>query len=304
MAKTVAVLLGGRSPEREVSFVSGRACAAALARKGHAVNEVDPQDPDWIAQLTALAPDVVFNGLHGSWGEDGRVQGVLEYLGLPYTHSGVLASALAMDKDKTKAVLAAAGVDVPAGRIVTVEEAAGAHVMDPPYVIKPNAEGSSIGIHIVRPGADRPPKALRDPRWDLGDTVLVEAFIPGRELTTSVMGDRALGVTEIETDLAFYDYEAKYAAGGSRHTVPADVPAAVAQTCLDVALLAHRMIGCRGVTRSDYRYDPETGRVVFLEINTQPGMTPTSLVPEQAAHQGMAFDDLVEWMTEDACCPR
>jgi D-alanine-D-alanine ligase len=302
MAKRVAVLLGGLSPEREISLVSGRACAAALARKGCEVHEVDPQDADWISQLQSLSPDAVFNGLHGSWGEDGRVQGVIEYLKLPYTHSGVLASSLAMDKDKTKVVLAAAGIDVPQGRIVSLEEAAAGHVMDPPYVIKPNAEGSSVGVFIVRKGENRPPDALRDPRAGLGDEVLVEEFIPGRELTTSVMGDRALCVTEIETDLAFYDYEAKYAPGGSRHTVPAKVSEEVAARCLETALRAHEILGCRGLTRTDYRYDPD--RLVFLELNTQPGMTPTSLSPEQAAYVGIPFDDLVIWMVEDASWPR
>jgi D-alanine-D-alanine ligase len=304
MSKRIAVLLGGRSPEREVSLVSGRACAAALARRGYETTEIDPQDPDWIAQLRALAPEAVFNALHGSWGEDGRVQGVLEYLGLPYTHSGVLASALAMDKDKTKAVLAAAGVDVPKGRLASIAEAARGHVLEPPYVIKPNAEGSSVGVYIVRKGDNRPPEALRDPKWSLGDTVLVEEYIPGRELTTAVLGDTPLAVTEIETDLAFYDYEAKYAKGGSRHTVPAKISPALSRKCLDVALRAHQLLGCRGVTRTDYRYDPATDRLVFLEINTQPGMTPTSLAPEQAAHVGMSFDELVAWMIKDASCPR
>ncbi len=304
MSQRIAVLLGGLSPEREVSLVSGRACAAALARLGHEVHEVDPQDPDWIAALKALAPDAVLNALHGSWGEDGRVQGVLEYLRLPYTHSGVLASALAMDKDKTKAVLAAAGIDVPKGVIAPLAEAARGHIFEPPYVIKPNAEGSSVGVHIVRRGDNRPPEALRDARWSLGESVLVEEYIPGRELTTAVLGDRPLAVTEIETDLAFYDYEAKYAAGGSRHTVPARVSDDVAGKCLDIALRAHQLLGCRGVTRTDYRYDPATDRLVFLEINTQPGMTPTSLAPEQAAHVGMAFDALVAWMIADASCPR
>jgi len=304
MTKRVAVLLGGLSPEREISLVSGRACSAALVRKGYEAIAVDPQDPGWIAQLQEIAPDAVFNALHGAWGEDGCAQGVLEYLKLPYTHSGVLASALAMDKDKTKVVLAAAGIDAPRGRIVALEEAARGHVMEPPYVVKPNAQGSSVGVFIVRAGENRPPAELTDPKWDLGDEVLVEEFVPGRELTTAVLGDRALAVTEIETDLAFYDYEAKYSAGGSRHTTPAKVSEDVAARCLADALTAHRVVGCKGLTRSDFRYDPSTGRLAFLEINTQPGFTPTSLAPEQAAHIGMGFDDLVEWVVQDASWPR
>lgn len=304
MTKRVAVLLGGLSPEREISLVSGRACSAALVRKGYEAIEVDPQDPGWIAQLQEIAPDAVFNALHGAWGEDGCAQGVLEYLKLPYTHSGVLASALAMDKDKTKVVLAAAGIDAPQGRIVALEEAARGHVMEPPYVVKPNAQGSSVGVFIVRAGENRPPTELTDPKWDLGDEVLVEEFVPGRELTTAVLGDRALAVTEIETDLAFYDYEAKYSSGGSRHTTPAKVSEDVAARCLADALTAHRVVGCKGLTRSDFRYDPSTGRLAFLEINTQPGFTPTSLAPEQAAHVGMGFDDLVEWVVQDASWPR
>lgn len=304
MTQRIAVLLGGLSPEREVSLVSGKACGAALQRLGYEVHQIDPQEDGWIARLAALAPDAVFNALHGAWGEDGRIQGVLDYLKLPYTHSGVLASALAMDKNKTKAVLVAAGIDMPKGRIVTLAEAARGHVMEPPYVIKPNAQGSSVGVFIVRKGENRPPSQLTDPKWDLGDEVLVEEFIPGRELTTAVLGDKALAVTEIETDLAFYDYEAKYAPGGSRHTIPAKVSKGVEQRCLDAALRAHQLLGCRGLTRSDFRYDPATDRLALLEINTQPGMTPTSLSPEQAAYRGMSFDDLVRWLIEDASWPR
>jgi D-alanine-D-alanine ligase len=229
---------------------------------------------------------------------------VLDYLKLPYTHSGVLASALAMDKDKTKAVLMAAGIDMPKGKLVSLAEAAQGHVMDPPYVVKPNAQGSSVGVFIVRQGDNRPPAQLTDPKHHLGDEVLVEEFIPGRELTTAVLGDRALAVTEIETELAFYDYEAKYAPGGSRHTVPAKIPKTLEARCLEMALEAHKLLGCRGVTRSDFRYDPATDRLVLLEVNTQPGMTPTSLAPEQAAHVGMSFDALVSWMIRDASWPR
>lgn len=304
MPRKVAVLLGGMSPERAVSLVSGKACAEACARLRHAVSLIDPQEDDWIERLRSERPDVVLNALHGEWGEDGRVQGVLEYLELPYTHSGVLASALAMDKDKAKAVLARAGLDAPEGRIVARAEAAGGHVMKPPYVIKPNAQGSSVGVYIVREGDNRPPEALTDPQWSLGEEVLVEEFIAGRELTVTVLGDRALAVTEILTRATFYDYDAKYAAGGSEHELPAKINEVLTQRCLDEALVAHRALGCRGLSRTDFRYDPSKDRLVILEINTQPGMTPTSLAPEQAAHVGIGFDDLVSWMVEDASCPR
>lgn len=304
MTSHVAVLLGGISPERPVSLVSGAEAAKALRAAGYQVTEIDPQDEDWIARLAALKPDVVLNALHGAWGEDGRVQGVLDWLKLPYTHSNLAASALAMDKDKTKAVLATVGIDAPKGRIVPLAEAARGLVMEPPYVIKPNAQGSSVGVFIVRAGDNRPPEALTDPKWDLGEEVLVEEFVAGRELTTAVMGDRALAVTEIETDAVFYDYDAKYAAGGSRHTVPAEVSDAVRGACLAIALKTHQVIGCRGLTRTDFRYDPATGRLAVLEINTQPGMTPTSLAPEQAAYCGISFTDLMVWMVEDASWPR
>ncbi|MGD2132682.1 MAG: D-alanine--D-alanine ligase [Maricaulaceae bacterium] len=304
MSKRIAVLLGGLSAEREVSLASGAGCAAALTRKGYEVIEVDPQDPNWIPALAGLAPDAVFNALHGKWGEDGCVQGVLEYLQLPYTHSGVAASALAMDKTKTKIVLGASGIDAPRGRLIPVEEVAQGLVMDPPYVIKPNAEGSSVGVFFVRPGDNRPPESFVQTLGAEGGTVLVEEFISGRELTTTVLGDRTLGVTEIETEREFYDYEAKYAPGGSRHTVPADIPDELAARCEDIALKAHEIVGCRGLTRSDFRYDPATDRLAFIEINTQPGMTPTSLAPEQAEHAGMSFGDLVDWMVKDASCPR
>lgn len=303
MPKRVAVLLGGMSPERPVSLVSGKACADALRRKGFDVVEIDA-DRALAAKLVRANPDVVLNALHGEWGEDGRVQGVLDLYGKPYTHSGVLASALAMDKDKTKAVLKLAGLDVPEGLVATREQAAGGHLMDPPYVVKPNGQGSSVGVFIVRQGDNRPPEQLSDPQWDLGDELVVEEFIPGRELTVAVLGDRALAVTEITTNAVFYDYDAKYTAGGSQHACPADIPESLAERCLAEALTAHQVLGCRGLTRTDFRFDPGKDRLAILEVNTQPGMTPTSLAPEQAAHVGIVFDDLVEWMVEDASCPR
>jgi len=300
----VAVLLGGLSPERPVSLVSGAACADAAERLGHTVARIDPQEPDWIAALAAFAPDIVFNGLHGEWGEDGRVQGVLEYLRLAYTHSGVLASALAMDKAKAKAVLANAGLPLAQGRLMNRFEAAKAHPMPAPYVVKPNAQGSSVGVFIVRAGANRPPEQLLDPDWKFGDDVLVEEFVDGKELTVAVMAGRALTVTEILPSSDWYDFDAKYSEGGSRHELPAAIPVRVAEAAMRAAERAHEALGCRGVTRSDFRYDPATDHLVLLEVNTQPGMTPTSLVPEQAAHAGMAFDALVAWILEDASWPR
>lgn len=304
MAKKIAVLMGGLSAEREVSLSSAKKVVAALKAKGHEVVEIDPAQEHWPEQIKRAAPDLAFNALHGEWGEDGRIQGVLEYLRLPYTHSGVLASALAMDKQRAKGVLEAAGVRCPEGLIANRFEAAKTHLMDPPYVAKPNAQGSSVGVVIVREGANRPPEILRSEDWPYGDEVLIEKFIPGRELTTAVMGDRALAVTEIVPKTAFYDFEAKYGEGGSVHQVPADIPKDIEDYCLKAAKDAHDLIGCRGLTRSDFRYDPETGKVWLLEINTQPGMTPTSLAPEQAAYCGISFEDLVEWMAEDASCLR
>ncbi len=303
--RRIAVLKGGWSPEREVSLNSGAACAKALRAKGYDVTEIDV-GRDLASRLIDLKPEAAFNALHGQWGEDGCVQGLLEVMGVPYTHSGVLTSSLAMDKQRTKLVLKSAGVPSPEGRVMSRHEAAGGHAMEPPYVIKPNAQGSSVGVHIIRKGDNRPPTELSSDKWTLGDEVLVEKFIPGRELTVAVMGDRPLCVTEITTDLAFYDYEAKYAPGGSRHVLPAKIPGVIEERCLDLALLAHRALGCRGVTRSDFRYDASasTEQVYFLEINTQPGMTATSLTPEQAAHCGISFPDLCEWIIEDASCLR
>ncbi|MCA6296996.1 MAG: D-alanine--D-alanine ligase, partial [Phenylobacterium sp.] len=250
--------------------------------------------------LSRLSPDVCFNALHGSWGEDGCVQGVLETLGLPYTHSGVLASALAMDKTRAKAVLAAAGVTVPGGGLYDRREAAAGHVLPPPYVIKPNAEGSSVGVFIVGAGANSPPEAIAAEDWALGDQVLIEPYIPGLELAVGVMDGRAMMVTEIVPATGFYDYEAKYAEGGSVHILPARIPEAATERALRMAEAAYAALGCAGVTRSDLRYDDVNDILVLLELNTQPGMTPTSLVPEQAAAVGVAFDQLVLWMTEDA----
>jgi D-alanine-D-alanine ligase len=303
--RRIAVLKGGLSAEREVSLNSGDACAKALRSKGYDVVEIDV-GKDLAARLIEAKPDAAFNALHGQWGEDGCVQGLLEVMGIPYTHSGVLTSSLAMDKQRTKLVLRASGVPSPEGRVMSRHEAAGGHVMEPPYVIKPNAQGSSVGVHIIRKGDNRPPAELGSDKWTLGDEVLVEKFIPGRELTVAVMGDRPLCVTEITTELAFYDYEAKYAPGGSRHVLPAQIPPVIEERCLDLALHAHRALGCRGVSRSDFRYDPTaaTEQVYFLEINTQPGMTATSLTPEQAAHCGISFPELCAWIIEDASCLR
>jgi D-alanine-D-alanine ligase len=299
----VAVLLGGLSSEREVSLVSGAACAGALERLGARVSRIDA-GRDLAERLTAVRPEVVFNALHGAWGEDGCVQGVLETLAIPYTHSGVLASALAMDKAKAKAVLAAAGVKVPGGGLFNRFDVAQGHVMAPPYVVKPNAEGSSVGVFLVFEGANGPPQQVVAPDWALGEEVMVEPYIAGKELAVAVMGDRALAITEIVPRTGFYDYEAKYEEGGSVHVVPAELPEAVAEEAKRLAVLAHNALGCRGVTRSDFRYDGVKDDLVLLEVNTQPGMTPTSLAPEQAAHVGVGFDQLVLWIVEDASCPR
>ncbi|HLZ75153.1 D-alanine--D-alanine ligase [Phenylobacterium sp.] len=295
----VAVLLGGLSSEREVSLVSGRECADALKRLGARVSRVDA-GRDLAQVLTKLKPDVCFNALHGEWGEDGCVQGVLETIGVRYTHSGVLASALAMDKAKAKAVLSAAGVAVPGGGLFNRFEAAADHVMAPPYVVKPNAEGSSVGVFLVFEGANRPPQELIAPSWTFGEEVMIEPYIAGKELSVGVMDGKAMTVTDIIPRTGFYDYEAKYADGGSTHVVPAPIPPHAFEKALKLAEMAHAALGCRGVTRSDLRYDDVNDVLVLLEVNTQPGMTPTSLVPEQAALQGVDFDRLVLWITEDA----
>jgi D-alanine-D-alanine ligase len=304
----VAVLLGGLSPERPVSLSTGAGAVAALKRLGHEVVEIDPQNPGWIAELQDARVDVAFNVLHGAWGEDGRVQGVLEYLQIPYTHSGVLASALAMDKDKAKAIFGLAGIPVAAGKLMDRIEAAKSHPMALPYVVKPNSQGSSIGVFIVREGANRPPEQLLDPDWTYGDEVLVEEFIGGKELTVAVLGEksgpRALGVTEIIPAGEWYDFNAKYAAGGSTHELPAKIPADIAEKLMRYAEQAHAVLGCRGLTRSDFKFDAARNRIILIEVNNQPGMTPTSLAPEQAAHQGMSYDALCQWILEDASCQR
>ncbi len=295
----VAVLLGGLSPEREVSLVSGRECADALERLGAKVSRVDA-GRDIAAVLGRLKPDVCFNALHGVWGEDGCVQGVLETLQIPYSHCGVLASALAMDKAKSKAVMAAAGVPVPGGGLFNRFEAARRHVMPPPYVVKPNAEGSSVGVYLVFEGANSPPQEIVAPSWTFGEEVMIEPYVRGLELAVAVMDGKALTVTEIVPRTGFYDYDAKYEEGGSSHVLPARIPDRVAAECKRFAEMAHAALGCRGVTRSDLRYDDINEVLVLLEVNTQPGMTPTSLAPEQAAHLGIGFDDLVLWIVEDA----
>ncbi len=303
----VAVLMGGLSSEREVSLSSGKGCADALEGQVAKVSRVDA-GRDLAQVLAELKPDVVLNALHGEWGEDGCVQGILETLQIPYTHSGVLASALTMDKDKTKSVLRAAGVVVPGGGLFDRHEVASRHVIPPPYVIKPNAEGSSVGVYLVPEGADGPQAEVGAPDWTYGEEVMVEPYIRGKELCVTVLGEaagpRALTVTDITPVKGFYDYEAKYAPGGSVHKLPADLPPHIFERALRESELAHKALGCRGVSRSDFRYDDVKDDLVLLEVNTQPGMTPTSLVPEQAAYCGMAYKDLVRWMVEDASCPR
>ena len=292
--------MGGPSSEHEVSLSTGRECAAALREAGYETVGI-PADADLCARLSEAAPDVVFNALHGRWGEDGCVQGLLEWIGLPYTHSGVLASALAMDKQRSKAVYRAAGLPVVDSLLAPRDTVRTRHVMPPPYVVKPNNEGSSVGVYLVRDAVDLPPP-LPD---TMPATVMVEAFAPGRELTTTVMGDRALTVTDIITD-GWYDYDAKYKPGGSRHVVPAEVPLEIFDACMDYALRAHEVLGLRGLSRTDFRWDEAKGRdgLVLLETNTQPGMTPTSLSPEQAQAAGVSFPELVRWMVEDASCDR
>ena len=304
--KHVALLMGGWSAEREVSLRSGAACAAAAEKAGYRVTRVDV-DREIAATLRKLKPDVALNVLHGRPGEDGTLQGLLEILGIAYTHSGVLASAVAMQKDVAKPLLAAAGVPVPDGVVISRFDAAKKHILPPPYVIKPIAEGSSVGVFIVNQNHTHPPQELNRPDWAYGERVLVEKYIPGKELTCAVMGDQPFGVIEIVPAVKFYDYEAKYAPGGSKHLLPAPVLPVVYQEARRLALAAHRALGCRGVTRADFRYDDGlegTKGLVCLEVNTQPGMTETSLVPELAAHAGITFEELVRWMVEDASLNR
>lgn len=296
----VVVLMGGPSAEREVSLSTGRECATALRDAGYDVIELDA-GPDLAARLVEIKPNAVFNALHGRWGEDGCVQGVLEWLKIPYTHSGILASATAMDKQRTKAIYAQVGLPFVDSIIAHRDAVEASHVMPLPYVVKPYNEGSSVGVYIVTEAANGPPQMARE----MPEQVMVETYAPGRELTTTVMGDRALTVTDIVTD-GWYDYHAKYEEGGSSHVIPAELPADIFDACMDYALRAHNALGCRGVSRTDFRWDEARGLegLILLETNTQPGMTPTSLSPEQAAHCGMSFSELCHWMVEDASCER
>jgi D-alanine-D-alanine ligase len=299
----VAVLFGGISAEREVSLASGAQCIAALREAGFEVApiEVGADLAATIGAITAAKPDAVFNTLHGRFGEDGCIQGVLDWMQIPYTGSGIRASAIAMDKPAAKTLLAAAGIPLASHLLVTPEELESADPMPRPFVVKPPNEGSSVGVTILHEGDNRRSVIARE--WRHGPRIMVESYVPGRELTVAVLGDRALAVTEITTDLQFYDYDAKYADGGSRHAIPAPVHPDIARQAMEVAVAAHRALGCRGVSRADFRYDDtagEPGRLVLLEVNTQPGMTRTSLVPEQAAHVGIPFPALCAWMVEQA----
>lgn len=305
--KHVAVLMGGFSSERPVSLASGTACADALEAEGYRVSRIDV-GRDVARVLADLGPDVAFNALHGPFGEDGTIQGVLEYLEIPYTHSGVLASALAMDKERAKVVAKAARIPVAESKVMSRFDITSSHPMQPPYVVKPVREGSSFGVVIVKADQPHPPQIITSSEWAYGDVVMVERYIPGRELTCCVMGDVALGVTEIlPVGHSFYDYDSKYAPGGSKHECPAKISPKIYQKIQTLSLKAHQAIGCRGVSRSDFRYDDrfsEDGELIWLEINTQPGMTPTSLVPEIAQAAGHSFGELVSWMVEDASCMR
>ena len=299
MTKNVAVFMGGWSAERDVSLVSGAACVEALKRAGYSVTAIDVQrDVGSLLGRLFPTPDVIFNALHGRFGEDGCMQGLLDILNIPYTHSGLTASAVAMDKPMAKRLFKDAGIPVAEDMIATRDQVLAGEVLEPPYVVKPSNEGSSVGIHIVRAGENELPFAHDS--WPYGDTVMVEKFIKGRELTVAVMGDKPLAVTEITTDHEFYDYDAKYAEGGSIHQIPADIEQSVYDEALRLAKLAHDTLGCRGVSRSDFIYDGSA--LYILEVNTQPGMTPTSLVPEQAEHVGISFEELVSWMVENAEC--
>ncbi|WP_337182620.1 D-alanine--D-alanine ligase [Shinella sp.] len=305
--KHVAVLMGGFSSERPVSLSSGSACADALEAEGYRITRVDVGH-DVASVLSDLKPDVAFNALHGPFGEDGTIQGILEYLEIPYTHSGVLASALAMDKAQAKIVAKAAGIPVAEQRLMNRFDFTSSHPMKPPYVVKPVREGSSFGVVMVKEDQSHPPQIITSSEWRYGDSVMVERYVYGRELTCGVMGDVALGVTEvIPQGHAFYDYDSKYVKGGSQHVIPAQISPNIYQKVQTLALKAHQAIGCRGVSRSDFRYDDrfsENGELIWLEINTQPGMTPTSLVPEMAVHAGHSFGEFLKWMVEDASCVR
>ena len=297
----VTVLCGGPSAEREVSLSSAEEVVKALREAGYPVEVLDAKRESLVDDLRALKTDVVFNALHGRWGEDGCVQGILEWLEIPYTHSGVLSSALAMDKERAKVALRAAGLPVAESRVMKDADVLNAHPMAPPYVVKPVNEGSSVGVYIVNEGDN----ALAEMASTMPDQVMVEAYIPGRELTTSVLGDRALTVTDIVSD-GWYDYAAKYEAGGSHHVVPADIPKEIFDACMEYALRCHEALGCKGLSRTDFRWDEAKGLngLIILETNTQPGMTPTSLSPEQAANVGISYPELVSWLVEDASCER
>lgn len=304
-ARRVSVLMGGPSAEREVSLVSGAACAKAIRALGHSVSEIDIGFDlgRVVTELTEAKPDIAFNALHGRFGEDGCIQGVLELMRIPYTHSGVRASALAMDKPTARRLFAEAGLACAEGRVCTRDEATGQHVMAPPYVIKPINEGSSVGVRILFEG-DPPPA---DADWSFGDEVLIERYIPGREIQVAVMGNRALGAIEIRPKGRFYDFAAKYTDGQAEHLMPAPIAPAAYDEALRIGTSAHEALGCRGVSRTDLRFDDTgdgPGKFYLLEVNTQPGMTPLSLVPEIAAHAGIDFGALVSWMLEDASCPR
>jgi D-alanine-D-alanine ligase len=305
--KHVAVLMGGFSSERPVSLASGNPCADALEAAGYRVTRIDVAR-DVASVLAELRPDVAFNALHGPFGEDGTIQGILEYLEIPYTHSGVLASALAMNKEQAKRVAKAARIPVAESRVMNRHDIGSQHPMKPPYVVKPVNEGSSFGVVIVKEDQAHPPQVIGSSDWRYGDAVMVERFVHGRELTCAVMGDVALGVTEIiPVGHSFYDYDSKYVVGGSKHECPAKLSPNIYQKIQTLALKAHQAIGCRGVSRSDFRYDDrhsENGEIIWLEVNTQPGMTPTSLVPELAEHAGHGFGELLSWMVEDASCLR
>jgi D-alanine-D-alanine ligase len=307
LAKHVAVLMGGFSSERPVSLSSGNSCADAIEAEGYRVTRVDV-GRDVGRVLGDLRPDVAFNALHGPFGEDGTIQGILEYLEIPYTHSGVLASALAMNKEKAKKIARAAGIPIAESRIMDRFKIGSKHPMKPPYVVKPVNEGSSFGVVIVKEDQSHPPQIISSGAWQYGETVMVERYIHGREFTCAVMGDVALGVTEIiPIGHSFYDYDSKYVAGGSKHECPAKISPNIYQKIQTLSLKAHQAIGCRGVSRSDFRYDDrhsENGELIWLEVNTQPGMTPTSLVPEIAAQAGHRFGELLSWMVEDASCSR
>ena len=295
----ICVLKGGWSSEREVSLVSGAAIAEGLREADYKVTEIDVK-PDVFSILDDLKPDAVFNGLHGTWGEDGCVQGILETLKVPYTHSGVKASALAMDKILSKKLFAASGIPCAEDMLISRDELFSVEPMSRPYVVKPYNDGSSVGVSIIHEGDDL--RLETEGPWQTNEVLMIERYIPGRELTVSVMGDKALCVTELIPKAGFYDYKAKYQDGMTDHVVPADLSAEQNEQLMSYALEAHRLLGCRGVSRSDFRMDGD--EIYILETNTQPGMTPLSLVPEQAKYVGLSFSELVSWMVEDASCNR